>query len=318
MTRFFVQPEQISAGEVVLGPADAHHLHVVLHAKAGECIAVLDGTGRELTAALIEVGKTRARGRVLSEVDLGTECAVRVTVAQALPKMAEKLETVLQHGTEVGAAEFWPFTCARSQTGLTGERQQKRISRWEMIVKTAAEQSRRAVLPVVRPGLDLRGVLAGVAPFDVALLAYEGERNRLLRDALPVTPPKSVLVIVGPEGGFAPDEIRLAERSGVVPVSLGPRILRTETAALVILAQINYAFEGPESSPEPSARSPRRSEATGADITPSARSPRRSEATGAERSDGGGHYALRKESAPERSDGGGHYALRKESAPERS
>lgn len=244
MTRFFLRPDQIQDGQAILEAADAHHLHVVLKAKAGDAIAVLDGSGREWPGVLDEVGKTRAVARLHAPLEPPTEPRTALTVAQALPKVGEKFEQVLQRGTEIGAAAFWAFTSARSLTHFTGERHHKRLARWNAIVKTAAEQSGRVRLPSVRADGDLATVLAAAPAFDLALFAYEGERQTSLRDALlSAAPPRSVLVIVGPEGGFTDAEVTAARRAGFVSVSLGPRILRTETAPLVLLSQILFALE---------------------------------------------------------------------------
>jgi 16S rRNA (uracil1498-N3)-methyltransferase len=246
LTRFFVRPEQIVAGEVTLDADDAHHLRAVLKAKAGDRVAVLDGTGREYDAALTEIGKTQARASIAAERMLATESRACVTVAQALPKMAEKMEQVLQKGVELGACTFWCYQSARSQGHLTGDRQAKRVTRWEAIIKTAAEQSHRAILPALRVDQSFGDVIGQAPAFDLALFPYECERETTLREAIDALPakPESILIVIGPEGGFAADEAALARSQGLVTVSLGPRILRTETAALVVLSQLAYALEG--------------------------------------------------------------------------
>ena len=245
MTRFFLRPDQIQEGQAVLDAADAHHLHVVLKARAGDAIAVLDGSGREWPGVLDEVGKTRAVARLQAPIQPPNEPRTSITVAQALPKVSEKIEQVLQRGTEIGAAGFWAFTSARSLTHFTGERQHKRLLRWNAIVKTAAEQSGRVRLPSVRADGDLATVHAAAPAFDLALFASEHERQTMLRDALQSSPapPRSVLVAVGPEGGWTDAEAAAARRAGFVSVSLGPRILRTETAPLVLLSQILFVLE---------------------------------------------------------------------------
>jgi len=245
MTRFFVRPEQIVGEFVYLDGDDAHHLRVVLHAQPGTKILVLDGSGREWPAALTELGKTKASAQLREPFMPNTEPNVQVTVAQALPKVGEKMEQVLQRCTEIGAAGFEVFSSERSLTHLTGERQEKRQVRWSAIVKTAAEQAHRAVLPSLSITGELRDVLASASSYDVALLAYEGETGTLLKPLLAAqaSPPKRVLVIVGPEGGFSDTEIKAARKASVQTVSLGPRTLRTETAALVLVSQILYALE---------------------------------------------------------------------------
>jgi len=245
MTRFFVRPDQFASGLVSLEADDAHHLRVVLHVQPGQKIAVLDGSGREWPATLLELGKTKAMARLGEPIFPKTEPPVKITVAQALPKVTEKMEQVLQRGTEIGASGFWAFASERSLTHLTGERHEKRRGRWEAIIKTAAEQSHRAVLPTLRVDGDFGGVLAAAGDFDLVLLAYEGEREMTLAKALaaPPDPPGRLLVVIGPEAGLTDAEVKAARRAGVQPVSLGPRILRTETAAMVMVSQILFALE---------------------------------------------------------------------------
>lgn len=245
MTRFFVRPDQFASGLVNLEADDAHHLRVVLHAQPGQKIAVLDGSGREWPATLLELGKTKAMARLGEVFSPDTEPGVRITVAQALPKVAEKMEQVLQRGTEIGASGFWAFASERSLTQLTGERHEKRLGRWAAIIKTAAEQSHRALLPTLRVEGGLSDVLRAASNYDLALMAYEGESERTLREALAeaAEPAERILVIIGPESGLTASEVAAARKAGVQTVSLGPRILRTETAAMVITSQILFARE---------------------------------------------------------------------------
>ena len=245
MTRFFIRPDQIASGLVTLDADDAHHLRVVIHAQPGQKIAVLDGSGQEWSATLTEMGKTQAMARLGEPFLPQTEPHIQITVAQALPKVAEKMEQVLQRGTEIGATGFWAFASERSLTHLTGERHEKRLGRWNTIIKTAAEQSHRAILPTLQVSGSFRDVLQGAKDYDLALLAYEEEQEKNLHTALSSAPgsPKRLLIIVGPESGLTTQEASAARKAGVQTVSLGPRILRTETAAMVMVAQILFAQE---------------------------------------------------------------------------
>ena len=244
MTHFFVRPDQFASGLVNLEADDAHHLRVVLHAQPGQKIAVLDNSGREWPATLLEMGKTKAVARLGEPFSPPTEPATKITVAQALPKVTDKMEQVLQRGTEIGASGFWAFASERSLTHLEGERHTKREGRWQAIIKTAAEQAHRAILPTLRVNGGFADVIAA-DDFDLVLLAYEGERETTLAKALAAvpTPPGRVMVIIGPESGITDSEVKAARRAGVKPVSLGPRILRTETAAMVMVSQILFALE---------------------------------------------------------------------------
>ncbi len=243
MTRFFVRPERIADGVATLDEADAYHLRVVLRASPGEAVSVLDGTGREFPGRLSELGKTRAAVRLGEPFEPPTEPRTQITVAQALPKMAEKMEQVLQHGTEIGVTAFRAFTSERSQTHLTGERQAKRLTRWQSIIKTAAEQSHRARLPALRAEDTFGDIVSSASQFDLVLLADPEAALTLQLALTSAASAVTILVIIGPESGFTPGEIRQAKRAGVTGVSLGPRILRTETAALTLSAQILFALE---------------------------------------------------------------------------
>ncbi len=243
VTRFFVRPEQIIHGFVLLDADDAHHLRTVLHAQPGDRLAVLDGFGQEWPATLTELGKTKAVAQLGEPMLLHTEPAVQITVAQALPKMAEKIEQVMQRGTEIGVSAFWAFESERSLTHLVEERQEKRRTRWEAILKTAAEQAHRAVRPALQISGGFADVLTKAEAFDLALLADTGEA-RPLKIILQNQPaPKRVLIVIGPESGLTAREVQAARKAGAQPVSLGPRILRTETAALVLASQLLYALE---------------------------------------------------------------------------
>jgi 16S rRNA (uracil1498-N3)-methyltransferase len=191
------------------------------------------------------IGKRSASARLIDQTWPQTEAVTQITIAQALPKMNEKMEQVLQRGTEIGVHAFRAFNSARSLPHLAGERQEKRLQRWTAIVKTAAEQSHRALLPSIAATDTYNDILASAPQYDLTLLAYEGEHERSLKTVLRSlpTPSRSVLVIVGPESGLTEDEARCAETAGAIPVTLGPRILRTETAAMIAAAQILYEWE---------------------------------------------------------------------------
>jgi 16S rRNA (uracil1498-N3)-methyltransferase len=242
MTRFFIRPDQIDADTVILDSDDALHLDRVLRAKIGDEIGVLDGSGRMTVARLTALSKSHAAAVILRTEDPKTEPEVRVTIAQALPKTAEKLEWVLQHAVEAGAAGFIVFRSRRSEAGKLAEKPQ----RWEKIVKTAAEQSGRTRLPAVESCAGLSQVLNSGRTYDIKLFCDEAEQEQTLRKALTNRSPSRILLIVGPEGGWTDDERETAIAGGALPITLGPRTLRTETAALVALSQIIYALDTAE------------------------------------------------------------------------
>ena len=232
--RFFVPPDAIVAGEVLLPSEASHHARSVLRLRLGEKIRIHNGENRAFLGELIAV-ESIVRATILEEIPLESEPQTRITIAQALPKTGEKVEQVLQHGTEIGAAGFLFFEAERSVTKLEPDRREKRLERWRGIIQSAAEQSGRGIIPTVDwagRGKTLVGLFAG---FDAVVVLHEAAVLPLYRH-LPTG--DTLLLLVGPEGGFSENEVALFTKAGAVSLSLGPRVLRTETAALVALAQV--------------------------------------------------------------------------------
>jgi len=242
--RFFVAPSDIAEGAVTLPPEAAHHARSVLRLRVGEEVAVHDGCGMGYRCRLTEVGPKRVAAAVETSYEVLTEPRVSVTVAQALPKTSDKVEQVLQHGTEAGAGGFVLFGAFRSVAKLgTGDKVERREDRWRGIVRGAAEQSGRALLPRVEWLPSTATLAPTLTGYDAALVLHESA-TLPLRAALaapPAADASRIVVVVGPEGGLTDEEVARLSGAGAAVVSLGPRVLRTETAALVALAQILYA-----------------------------------------------------------------------------
>lgn len=239
LPRFFVAREQIRDGKVVIERDDAHHLRDVLRLRPGDRISVLDGDNREYLVELQSLEAGAAEGRILAQEVRPTEPRVRLTLAQCLPK-GEKMEWVLQKGTEIGYSAFIPVVSSRSVVRLESDRVDRKLERWRRVVREAAEQAGRAILPEVREPCTWSGLCALVPEFDAVLLPWEGEQALGLRAALKDGVPGKVLVVIGPEGGLSLDEVKEAVGRGARAVSLGRRILRTETAGLVAAVAVLY------------------------------------------------------------------------------
>jgi 16S rRNA (uracil1498-N3)-methyltransferase len=240
--RFFVSPADIAEGFVTFPPTDAHHARNVLRMRVGEAVVVLDGTGTAHQATLTEVSPERVVAEVTASAPSVSEPRTRITVAQALPKNTDKLEDVLQHGTEVGAAGFVVFGAQRSVAKLEENKLAKRLERWSAIVKGAAEQSGRGIVPPVSwAGNGVKRVLAEKSSQEAVFVMHEAAALPLPQALSAAADITAITFLVGPEGGFTDDEVNTVVAAGGVAVSLGPRVLRTETAALVALAQILYA-----------------------------------------------------------------------------
>jgi 16S rRNA (uracil1498-N3)-methyltransferase len=244
--RFFVPPEAINADIATLPSEAAHHARNVLRMRAGEAVVLHDGLGFAYEATLSEMSGKTVSAIVTRRSPVLAEPVTRITVAQALPKTSDKIEQVLQHGTEIGAAGFLFFSAKRSVARLAeGEKIEKRIMRWRGILLGAAEQSGRGIIPTVE-WLGLTSDLVKRLPaFDHALILHEASSLPIatVLTGIPAEH-KNLLIVVGPEGGLDDQgEVSQMIASGGVSVSLGPRILRTETAALVGLTQILFARE---------------------------------------------------------------------------
>ena len=247
--RFFVAPgteewdhARWDTDTVQLERRLAHQLARVLRLREGEHIVVLDGSGEEREIELVAVNPSRVVGLVRETRRGLSEPKLAVTLYQALVPR-DKLEQVLQKGTEVGVSAFVPISCERSLVRDRDMADERRLTRWRRIVQEAAEQSRRARMPEVKPPLTLAKALTEATAAGPALIAWEGERRRSIRDALRaalVGADTSLSLFVGPEGGFTEAEVTAAREAGALSISLGPRILRTETAGPVVAALALY------------------------------------------------------------------------------
>ena len=241
MHRFFVPPECIDGDEAVVTGAAARQLATVLRAAPGDQIALLDDTGVEYFVTLSRVGPKEVAGAVTGRaVDAGGPSAP-ITLYQALLK-ADRFEQVLQKCTELGVARFVPVVTERCVPRVGERWAANRYPRWRRIVTEAAEQSGRRRIPALEAAVGLAEACG--AAEGVRLIPWEGERATGIRAALSEAGHEAMVggvsVFVGPEGGLTAAEIEDAASRGVVSVSLGPRVLRSETAAMAAVAAVQY------------------------------------------------------------------------------
>ena len=243
LNRFFVPHDVFSGDEVRLEGDLVHRLSRVLRLEAGAAVVLLDGSGLEYETRLDAVGPQRVTGTVVGRRPGRPEPRVRLVLYQSLVK-GERFDWVLEKGTEMGVAAFVPLlsrrNVVRAAPGRLG-----RPERWRRVVREAAEQCGRSVLPELLPPEGLEQALADAA--GLRLLPWEGEEAlglaaalRRARPALEAVQRPTVAVLIGPEGGFADDEVTLAREAGAQVVSLGRRILRSETAGIVAAAAVLY------------------------------------------------------------------------------
>jgi 16S rRNA (uracil1498-N3)-methyltransferase len=247
MHRFFVPPELLSADPVRLDGSQAHQLARVLRVAVGERIELLDNSGWAFEVVLERVTPTEALGRVVRRYRPESEPSVRVVLCQGLPKH-RKFDLILQKGTELGVARFVPLLTRYSDVRETPRAEEGKRARWERIVQEAAEQSGRAVLPEIAPLTPFADICVPPKQGVLSLMGHAREGVKPLREALRAAGPgpwAEVRLGVGPEGGLSDDEVTLAHEAGIRIVSLGPRVLRTETAAIAALAILLYELDTP-------------------------------------------------------------------------
>lgn len=241
--RLFVDPHALRAGSLVLD-GDAHHyLFRVRRLRPGSVVTLFDGAGYEADATVTSVAGDRAVLTVEPARPVSPARTCRVTVMPALIK-GERMDYCIQKLVELGVAEIAPVCTARTVVRLSGERAQRRHERFMDIARDAARQSRRATVPEIRDIVALDEALGRVAAVPLKLLLWPREQERSLRQVVAAPLPQAVCALIGPEGGFTPDEVERAVAAGFEPVSLGPQILRAETAALAVAAVL--AFAAPE------------------------------------------------------------------------
>ena len=242
MRRFFVPPDLLAGGEVNLPPELARRLATVLRLKRGDRLVLADGAGRDYEVELTAVSPRSATAAVVAERPSPPEPSLELELYQSLIR-TQRFELVLEKGTELGVSRFVPLLSGRARVRMpdaAGEGGSQRMQRWRRIVTEAAEQSGRGRVPAIEPPSLFEDAVRSAS--GLLLLPWEGERSQGLRSYLRSLGdrPLAASLFIGPEGGFAEDEVRLAREAGCVPISLGPRILRSETAGIVAAALVMH------------------------------------------------------------------------------
>ena len=246
MQRFFVEPHQIDEGNQsirVVG-SDVNHMKNVLRMKAGEEVWISDGEEKEYHCEITCFEDEEAVLKILETLESEYELPNKIYLFQGLPK-GDKMELIIQKAVELGVHEIIPVEMKRCVVKLDAKKADKKIARWQQISESAAKQSKRMLIPEVHSVMTYKEAMKYAAELDVALVPYElakgMKETRELISA--IQPGQSVGIFIGPEGGFEEAEIELALESGAKPITLGKRILRTETAGLTSLSVLMFQLE---------------------------------------------------------------------------
>ncbi len=244
MHHFFVTPDQVKEEYIYIEGTDVNHVKNVLRMKIGEELEICDGTQRKYLCEIEEMTAEYVCAKIKEELGADTELPSKIYLFQGLPK-GDKMELIIQKAVELGVFEIIPVAAKRAVVKLDDKKAGKKVERWQAIAEGGAKQSGRSVIPKVKGVMSWKEALQYASALDVVLVPYElAEGMRETKEIISaITPGQSVGIFIGPEGGFETSEVESAMAVGAKAITLGKRILRTETAGLTTLSILMYHLE---------------------------------------------------------------------------
>ena len=244
MYQFFVDDAQVHEHEIVIEGSDVNHIRNVLRMKKDERIRISNMSGKAYFCHITLITEDMVVAEIDSEDDNGTELGNRITLFQGLPKN-DKMELIIQKAVELGVYKIVPVSMKNCVVKLDEKKAAKKVERWQAIAESAAKQSKRTIIPLIDKPVPYKLALEKAGKLDVMLVPYENERGMdATRQIMgQIKKGQSIGIVIGPEGGFAPEEIKLADDNDMHRISLGRRILRTETAGLATLAMLVFNLD---------------------------------------------------------------------------
>ncbi len=247
MSKFFIKNENREEEKIRIIGTDVNHIKNVLRLKVEDEIQVCNQeTMENFICEIEEINKEFVQTKIVKKMKSLSEGNVELHIFQGLPK-ADKMELIIQKGTELGVSKIIPVAFQRSIVKLFGKDEAKKIQRWQKIAEVAAKQSGRDFIPEIKEVIEVKNICDLVQEYDIILLAYEEEKeNTLKNELLKIKGTREnfkIAVVIGPEGGIAKEEVVLLKNAGAEVVSLGRRILRTETVALAVASIVMYELE---------------------------------------------------------------------------
>lgn len=244
MYRFFVDGNQVLDDKIIISGQDVNHIKNVLRMRQGEEILISDGNDREYVCAIEKFIDNEVQVKILDMNGPSRELPIKVHLYQGLPK-GDKMETVIQKMVELGAYRIVPVAMKRTVVKLDDKKAKNKVVRWNAISESAAKQSKRGIIPQVAHVMSFKEALKDAENLDMILIPYEKADNMEYTRKIveEMKPGDSVGIFIGPEGGFANEEVEMAQQTGGKPITLGKRILRTETAGMALMAVLMFAME---------------------------------------------------------------------------
>lgn len=245
MHRFYVENEQIHGETISITGSDVNHIKNVLRMRQEEEIVICNGQGKDFYCIIQVIAADEVVAQIRSEQETGTELPARIYLFQGLPKK-DKMELIIQKAVELGVYEVIPVVTKRAVVKLDDKKKElKKLERWQSIATSAAKQSMRGIIPQVKEAMSYKEALAYAGALDYNVIPYEKAEDisRTREIIKKAAGKKSIGVFIGPEGGFEESEVEAALQIGIQPITLGKRILRTETAGLTTLSIIMFEIE---------------------------------------------------------------------------
>lgn len=243
MHRFFIKKQNIFENRITVFGEDVQHISKVLRLQSGDRIVLCDGEGTDYLAAVESMNKDSIGTIILEKEKSKGEPDIDAVLYQGIPKSV-KMDTIIQKCTEMGIKRIVPVSTVRTVVRLESEKdERKKVERWTKIAEEAAKQSGRGMIPAVDMPVNLQQALAEASGLDIVIIPYELEAGIPIKEVLSKTKARSIGFFIGPEGGFEPAEVEKAREMEAVPVTLGRRILRTETAGIAVLTSIMYEYD---------------------------------------------------------------------------
>lgn len=243
MHRFFIKKQNIFGPMITISGDDVWHISKVLRLKSGDKIVLCDGEGTDYLTAVESMDNHSIRTVVLDKEASRGEPSIDAVLYQGIPK-STKMDIIIQKCTEMGIKRIVPVSTVRTVVRLESEKDEsKKVERWTKIAEEAAKQSGRGIIPAIDMPMTLTQAFKDAGKLDTAIIPYELEGSLSIKQVLSKDKSKSIGFFIGPEGGFDASEIEKAKEMGIIPVTLGSRILRTETAGIAVLTGIMYEYD---------------------------------------------------------------------------
>ena len=249
MPKFFIKSNQIENEVITILGEDVKHISNVLRAKIGDSVHVCNiDDSSNYSAEIFEIQKESIKCKIVEKIESEAESKISITIFQGVPK-SDKMELIIQKSVELGVKEITPVQMERCVSIITGKDEKKKIERWQKISEVAAKQSGRDIIPKINNCIKVKDLCNSINKYNVLIVPYEKEENNSFNSVLNDLKESSnenisIGIVIGPEGGFEEHEIELLKLSGAKIVTLGKRILRTETVALAMTSVIMYEFGG--------------------------------------------------------------------------